>query len=93
MVAGFQHVQRFQHRGSLAPKARLVYLIAVVVGRHRLFDSELEGRHIFIAQQAAVGFHKGINLLSDIAPIEVVSDGIDLGDARNDLADYFFDIL
>jgi hypothetical protein len=39
----------------------------------RLFGRQMEGRHVFVAQQAAVGLHEFVDLVGDVAAVEVIA--------------------
>ena len=88
-IVAFHDVQDFEHRGTLAPEAGLVNGVAVEGGGDGLLGLKLEGGHVFIAQQSAVGLAEGVDLAGDFAAIEIVADGVDGGFAGRAVRECF----
>ncbi len=89
-IDAVQHVQRFDHRRPLAPEAGLVNTRAVELGRNGLLRRQPEFRHIFVAQQPLVRAAELIDLLRDLAAVEIIAYGVDRGCARFPAASAFF---
>ena len=76
-VVAFQNVEGFEHAGSLAPEARLVDGVALEGGGDGVFRFDVEGGHVFVADQAAVRFGEGVDAVGDLAAVEEIAHGVD----------------